>query len=556
VDFVKQRLSIIFGLYVIFSLGVIAWVYFDALDTALSSDREAGQVRLSEATSRLRGQLDVYRALVNIISKDPKMAAALHSSAIADVNSDLSQLSLTYGAWELDLTDSSGRVIASSATNRTGHIYSRSLTRAALNGRLGYAVELEEGQRLIRFSRGIIGSNSAAKGVVVISANLATLEFEWPVAPEPVVFFNTEGLSMSSNRPSLLLLSNADDPEEFNFPVKASRHVAGATLWSFAPSNGVVSEVQTLNSDIPQLQMTGQILLDTRTARATALLRAGLAAALLVALALICAIFVEQRRRLAFESRQSATLEHRVEERTAELRAAQNELVEASNLAALGRLSAGISHELNQPLAAILNFAENGKRFIGRSRTSEAVENFSLIGDQIRRITRIIGNLRAFSRQEHTPSDRIDVVGVTFRALELMKVDTDSAGVTVHAQLPDQPIFVMAGKVRLEQVVLNLVSNALDAMQTAKKKVLTVAMEDRSDQIVLFVQDTGAGIKEPERVFEPFYTTKELGSSKGLGMGLALSFGLVSRFGGQLTCRNLKNGAEFTMTLPIAKEAE
>ncbi len=530
------------------------WVYFDALATALSSDKEAGQVRLSEATSRIRGQLDVYRVLVNIVAKDPKMATALNSAAAADANSDLSVLSLTYGAWKVDLTGTSGQVIASSTQNRSDYIYSKNLIRSALNGRLGYAVELEKRQRVIRFSRGITGLNSVARGAVVISANLAALEFEWPVIPEPVIFFDADGFSMSSNRPSLLLLSNADNRDSSRFPIKLSRHVAGTTLWSFVPPNGTVTEVQTLGSDIPQLQMTGLILLDTSNARSTALLRAGLAAALLVALVLICAIFVQQRRRLALESRQSATLEQRVEERTAELRAAQDELVEASNLAALGRLSAGISHELNQPLAAILNFAENGKRFMDRSRTSDAVENFSLIGDQIRRITRIIGNLRAFARQEHTPSDLVDVVRITGRALELMKSDTDCAGVTVKAQLPDQPVLVMAGKVRLEQVVLNLVSNAIDAMQTAQKKVLTVVMEERGGQIMLFVQDTGAGIKEIERVFEPFYTTKELGSSKGLGMGLALSFGLVSRFGGQLTCRNLKKGAEFTMSLPIVKE--
>ncbi|MCP4185534.1 MAG: hypothetical protein GY761_19860 [Hyphomicrobiales bacterium] len=551
----KQRLSIIFGLYVIFSFFLTTWGYFDALATALSGDKEAGQLRLSETTNRLRGQLDVYRALVNIIAKDPKIAAALSSSTLADVNSDLSLLSLTYGSWKVDLINTSGQVIASSTANRSGYVYTRNLTQAAMNGRLGYAVELENGQRLVRFSRGIIDLKSAVEGVVVISANLAALEFEWPVTPEPVVFFDTKKISMSSNRPGLLLLAKADNREVSAFPIKSSGYVAGTTLWSFTPPNGIVGEVQIINSDIPQLEMTGLILLDTGKARATALLRAGLAIALLVALALICAIFVQQRHRLALESHQSATLEQRVEERTAELRAAQDELVEASNLAALGRFSAGISHELNQPLAAILNFAENGKRFMDRSRASEAVENFTLIGDQIFRITRIIGNLRAFARQEHTPTDRVDVVHVTGRALELLKKETDSAGVTVHVQLPDQSIFVMAGKVRLEQVVLNLVSNAMDAMQTAKEKVLSVVMEEKGEQIVLSVQDTGTGIKDPERVFEPFYTTKELGSSKGLGMGLALSFGLVSGFGGQLTCQNIKKGAEFTMILPIAKEA-
>ena len=193
---------------------------------------------------------------------------------------------------------------------------------------------------------------------------------------------------------------------------------------------------------------------------------------------------------------------------------------------------------------------------ITKSRASEASENLFQITDQIRRITRIIGNLRAFARQEHTPSDRIDLVKVTARALELMHADFVSAGIIERTTLPNTQILVMAGKVRLEQVVLNLVSNALDAMQTTSAKTLTVVLEHQGDQAMLSIQDTGTGIILPERVFEPFYTTKELGSSKGLGMGLSLSFGLVVSFGGQLSCHNLENGAEFVMTLPTVKEVQ
>ncbi|MBL4599857.1 MAG: hypothetical protein JKX93_12890 [Rhizobiaceae bacterium] len=551
------RYSLIsFGIYAILSLGVALWAYNDALESALSSDRMAGQVRLSEAGSRLRGQLDVYRALANITAKTPKMALALDPAAKVNVENDLSLLSLTYGAWDIDLTNPDGLVIASSSPRHASYVYSKTLVRAAMNGRLGYAIEIDEGQRLIRFSRGVAGLGSKTVGTVLVSANLAALEFEWPVTPEPLIFFNEEGLSISANRPGLLLLTNKSDAEKAKFPLYERHEIAGAILWTFAPVEGDVNEVQTLRVDIPQLQMTAQIILDTSVARASALLRAGLAAALMAAIGLMGAIFVQQRRRLALEARHSATLEQRVEERTGELRATQDELVEASNLAALGRLSAGISHELNQPLAAILNFAENGKQLIARSRTSDAAENLSQIADQTRRITRIIRNLRAFARREHTPSERIELVAVIKKALELMHSDIMSAGVSFSTAMPDHDIFVLAGKVRLEQVVLNLVSNAIDAMLNSDKKTLSIALKELDGQAVLTMQDTGTGIKAPERVFEPFYTTKELGSSKGLGMGLALSFGLVSSFGGQLSCRNLSQGAEFTMTLPILPEGQ
>jgi len=92
-------------------------------------------------------------------------------------------------------------------------------------------------------------------------------------------------------------------------------------------------------------------------------------------------------------------------------------------------------------------------------------------------------------------------------------------------------------------------------MQTIQDKTLTIVLEEMDEQVMLSVRDSGTGIQDPTKVFEPFYTTKELGSSKGLGMGLALSFGLVASFGGNLSCRNLENGAEFIVTLPVAGDA-
>lgn len=546
--------TLAFGTYVIVAAVLAGWVYFDALETALRSDREAGRVRLTEASSRLRGQLDVYRALVNIIASDPKMVSALNKPDSFDVNFDLSLLQLTYGASGIDLVDVDHKVIASSTNTRIGYTHSQKLIRSARNGRLGYVVENENEQRFVRFSRGVLSENLGTVGVIVVSANLAALEFEWPVTPEPIVFFDTSGHSISANRPSLLFLSNSNGPSKNRFPIQNKATFTSVPVSTFVSNEGETTEVQTLTVAIPQLQMTGQILLDTKSARDVALLRLGLALALLVALALGGATFVQQRRRLALESRHSSTLEQRVEERTTELRETQNELVEASNLAALGRLSAGISHELNQPLGAILNFAENGKRLLQKSRTVDASENLTQIADQVRRITRIIGNLRAFAKQEHTPTEQVDLCGVVSRAMDLLQSDIKNASVVQKVTVPRKPLYVIAGKLRLEQVVLNLVSNALDAMQLSVQKKLTVTLREQSEFFTLTVQDTGNGIDDPARVFEPFYTTKELGSSKGLGMGLALSFGLVAHFGGQLVCRNLANGAEFTMSLPKSRE--
>ncbi len=536
-----MRRSVIIGFGLFALLGVLATfvAYQNTLRTELSKDRAAGAVRLAETTSRLRGQLDVYRTLTNVLAQDPRVG----DDTVAE---KLSNFSLTYGAWQIDLTDENGRVVASSNEARVGYLHDAALIHAAANGRLGYEVDVEQGERLVRFSRTFSGG-----GVVVVSAGFGSLEFEWPITPEPVILFNRDDLSISANRSDLLLLSLTKTPGEGGFPLTREADVGGQPTWFFAQGT-TAKNAQVVRTDVPLLELTGMIIMDTAPARNTALVRASLTAALVLALGLAGAILMQQRRRLAMESEYSANLEARVQERTQALQQTQTKLMEASNLAALGRLSAGISHELNQPLAAIQTFAENGRTFLSKDRPKDADGNLSLIADQVRRITRIIGNLRAFARRDATQRDVLDLRPVVENTLAMAAPDIAARGADVTMDLPNGPVMVLGGQVRLEQVVLNLVTNALDAMETVPEKRLEIALTVDATRAILTVQDSGTGIEDPSQVFEPFYSTKDLGSSQGLGMGLALSFGIVSQFGGQLSCQNTENGAQFCMTLPLA----
>jgi len=553
-----RSLIITIAIYLAVSTGISYWVYQNAFQSRLEIERARGEVRLSEATSRLRGQLDVYRALANLVGRDSELETVLKLGSSTAIKNKLSQLSLTYGAGEINLADVHGRVVASSDTDsdKKRRPYSSSLINAALNGRLGSEQAIEENQRLFRFSMGVRESDGGGTiiGAIVVSVDLAALEFEWPVSPEPIIFLDADNRIFSANRPELLLLRADEGPEQARLPLEQITRTGDTPLWRFG--TGDISEVQVLSHYVPHLNLTAQILLDTVDARATAQLRLMLAAALLLALGLVGTVFLQQRRRLTLESQHSATLEARVESRTAELRAAQDELVEASKLAALGRLSAGVSHELNQPLATIMNFAENGRRFVERGRPEKAEENLGEITKQVRRITRIIGNLRAFARQEITPTEVIDLGEVVNDAIELSKADLEQAKVQLSINIPSEPVMVIGGLVRLEQVVLNLISNAVDAMQTKPEKVLTVALTASERIARIAISDTGGGIEEPDRVFEPFYTTKELGASKGLGMGLALSHGIIGLFEGQLSCKNIETGAQFVIALPLVEDSK
>jgi len=245
-------------------------------------------------------------------------------------------------------------------------------------------------------------------------------------------------------------------------------------------------------------------------------------------------------------------LEARVEERTAQLQAAQNQLVQAGKLTALGQMSAGISHEVSQPLAAIRNFASNGITLIERDRVPEASENLGQITEQVDRINRIIKNLRGFARNETEVAEPVDLSVVLRDALRLVQRRMEEEQITLSYEPPSQAIMVMGGAVRLQQVFVNLMSNSMDAMAEAESRVLTLRIEKSEETARVFVRDTGAGLAEPERAFEPFYTTKDIGASKGLGLGLSISYGIIGSFGGELSCRNLRMGAEFCVALKRA----
>ncbi len=554
----KQTRILLAAAYLIYGLfvaGLALVFYQNTFHGELITLKGKGAVRLSEASIRLRLQVDGYRALTNVIADDPRIKEALAKQQFTGAKLVLDDFEATYGAWRIDLTTRDGRVLASSANTPSNRSYSRNFLRAATNNRLGFDQALEDGERVIRLSRGVLVDGAKSAGIVVLTVSLAALEFEWPVAPEPIVFFNAEQVAFSSNRLNLLFLSRVHDPEMANLALRKTTTSRDVQLWKFKPPDSQEIEVIMTDEYLPHLELTGVILLDTTVARTTARLSAVLVLAGAVVLGLIAAVALQQRRRRMMEELYSSQLEARVEARTDELRGAQDALVEASKLAALGRLSAGVSHELNQPLAAILNFAENGQQFLARGKSAPAAQNLARISDQIHRITRIIGNLRAFARQEFTPTEVIDFQSVVTSALEIAQADIAEAEVELEARLPEGPIWVLAGQVRLEQVVLNLISNSLDAMADTDRKQLKLVLDSDGETVHLAVTDSGHGIADLSSVFEPFYTTKDLGASKGLGMGLALSHGIITRFGGTLVCRNLTRGAEFKITLPIA-EAE
>ena len=310
--------------------------------------------------------------------------------------------------------------------------------------------------------------------------------------------------------------------------------------------------------------------------------RATVAGVSALLLGILGMLFNDRRRHLgerlaAREALQKAydELERKVEERTADLsaanqqlqdevaeraraertlREAQDELIQAGKLAVIGQLSAGIAHELNQPLAALRTLSGNAIRFMQRGDEATARANLERIAQLVDRMGQITGHLKVFAHKSSGAPRPVDVHAVVTHAIGILGQRLQVTGTRVVLDFPDTALYAHCDANRLEQVVVNLIGNALDAMAHLEQPRVEVRGSGHAPMVRIEVRDYGCGLS-PEaqaRLFEPFFTTKDAGV--GLGLGLAISAGIVSDFGGTLTGVNHPDGgALFTIELPAVR---
>ncbi|MEM1131032.1 MAG: ATP-binding protein, partial [Pseudomonadota bacterium] len=238
------------------------------------------------------------------------------------------------------------------------------------------------------------------------------------------------------------------------------------------------------------------------------------------------------------------------------LRETQTELIQAGKLAALGQMSAALSHEFNQPLAAVKSYSENAAAFLDRNKLPQARENMGRISDMADRMAEISRHLRNFARRPQEQVGAIPLNAALDDALALMESRLGRENATLIDDIPDGEVQVIGGRVRLQQVIVNLLSNALDAMADQAEKRIDLSVEEDAQEVRVVVRDRGPGLGPDvlEKAFDPFFTTK--GPGKGLGLGLSISFNIIRDFGGRLEAANHpEGGAVFTIVLRPAPAA-
>ncbi|EGH21125.1 sensor histidine kinase, partial [Pseudomonas amygdali pv. mori str. 301020] len=228
----------------------------------------------------------------------------------------------------------------------------------------------------------------------------------------------------------------------------------------------------------------------------------------------------------------------------------QDGLVQSAKLAALGQMSAALAHEINQPLTAQRMQLATVRLLLDQGRIDEACKALVPVDQQLTRMAALTSHLKTFARK--SPSglrERLDLATVVDQALLLLdpRLREEHIDCVLHLS---RPAWVRGDAIRLEQVLINLLRNALDAMRECPSRRLEVRIDTIDKQWRLSVKDNGTGIAEENlaSIFDPFFTTKPVGD--GLGLGLAVSYAIIHELGGQLTAQNHAEGAVFWFSLP------
>jgi len=574
-----QRILVILGFLCLVGL-LAAGVWSYGYRQALSQLSEKAEADLELAADRLSTQMQVYQELAVLMANHPVLQALdtpTQRRAAQAVLLDVADKTAAVNVMYLDRT---GRVLAAAQPVTRRDLSAHPAFIRATQGALGSAhgVDADSGDRTYSYAAPTFGAEGQVEGALMVVADVQDVEQTWRGSTEAVFFVDADGVVFISNRSDLLFWQRVGGQPELTPPEAraadfAASHVGEHELWALNWGRYLPRNALHLTLDLPVIDMTAEVLVDVAPARRLAGLQAAAVAAICLAFGALLFLATERRRALA---EANTVLESRVAQRThalteanvalrrevrerqeaeAALKHAQEELIQAGKLSALGQMSAGISHELNQPLMAIQQFADNGAAFLSRGRDEKASENLTRIADMAARMARIIKNLRAFARNESEPMGRVDLVQVINTAIELTEARLKADGVIVDWQPPENPVYAWGGEVRLVQVFVNLINNAADAMsqQDERRIWISVAVEDR---LAATVRDIGPGIENTEKLFEPFYTTKAVGSSEGMGLGLSISYGLVQSFGGNIRGTNADPGAAFTVELEYYHEDE
>lgn len=567
-----RRPWVLRALMALFLGGAIAVIWISNIwltERFTETTRNRAEVRLAIYSGSVLSEIQRHQVVPLLLSRDPSLIRSLESNDYTQTSQYLISYVEDIGAASILLLDREGRVVAATdrariAERRNEDPFFVEATRSS--NTVFTSNEPETGRFDFTFSRRIENGDGLL-GVILVEIDLARLVDRWRGASEAVFLANSQGEIILSTESRWRGRTEAEAMALRAPPSAIQRALEGAGDWAFgdpAPDFFGSATIR-LESRIPFrgwriVSYTAYTSVRERVNGVLALEIMGFA------LLLAGAFYVLSRRArlqtavLARESAELRRLNGRLQREIAERQRVQRTLEEAElslqqsqKLAALGEMSAAVSHELNQPLAAMKTYLAGARLLLQRKRTEEAASSFQRIDDLIERMGAITRQLKSYARKGGDALEPVDMRDALKGAITMMEPQLRTDTVHITQNLPRKPAMVLADRLRLEQVIINLLRNALDAMGGADEKEIDLIIVE-GDEVVLTVRDSGPGIDDLEALFEPFYTTKKPG--EGVGLGLAISSGIVKDLGGRLTARNGEgSGAVFEIRLPALDSA-
>ncbi|WJH42145.1 sensor histidine kinase [Aliirhizobium terrae] len=572
--------------------------------------RLQAETTLRLAVSALDGHLKRYEALPALTADDEIIEVLIrdpgNETLMLAANQYLKAVNALLKSSDIYVMTMDGETVAASnydsAVSFVGENFSyRPYFQEAARGEQSrfFAVGTTSAKRGYYFSSPIV-MDGKILGVIVFKVDLDTIEASWTGGDDRIFVSDPEGIIFMTGsdewRFAAILPLTSDriarteasrryaDVKLHELPLTYGTFAGHETmLISNASQRGSGSEREYLfvSQAMPMAGWTVNVLMDTASVRwqAQTTMAAVFLAICLAGLAL--AIVLQRRARLKermlLQAEAQNELERRVAERTADLarvnsriedeiaerrlteqrlRQTQADLVQAGKLAGLGQMSAALSHELNQPLAAAKTYAETAGLLIERDRIDEAGDNLRRISALIDRMASISKHLRNFARKPNEKLGAVSVEDVIRDTIDIVSARLKAADASLEISVEPSLPPVMAGAIRLQQVLVNIVTNAADAVEGLKDRRIDVTASGVGEKVLIVIRDRGPGVAAAirERIFDPFFTTKGVG--KGLGLGLSISYNIVKDFGGSLSVTDHpEGGAVFTIELDQADGA-
>ncbi|MCR9069065.1 MAG: ATP-binding protein [Rhodobacteraceae bacterium] len=535
-------------------------------DRFIETTRNRAELRLASHSGTVLSELQRHSVVPLLLSRDPVLIRSLESNDYTNTSQRLISYVEEIGAASLILLDRAGRVVAATDRQRLGELRANDpffveATRSA--DTVFTSNEPETGRFDFTFSRRVEFENQLL-GVILVEVDLPRIVERWRSGTEAIFVTNSQGQIILSTEPRWRGRTEAEALEMQDPRNAIQRAIEATGDWAFVTDlTGDFFAAETIRLE-SRIAFRGWRIV-SYTAYNSVRERVNAVLALQVmgfALLLAGGFYLLSRRarlqsvRLARESAELRRLNARLQREIAErqkvernLEEAEQSLAQSQKLAALGEMSAAVSHELNQPLAAMKTYLAGARLLLQRRRHEEAASSFQRIDDLIERMGAITRQLKSYARKGGEAFEPVDLRDALTGALTMMEPQLKTMSVEISRTLPPDPVMVMVDRLRLEQVIINLLRNALDAMKEADTRELDLLIAE-GEEAVLSVRDSGRGIENLDALFEPFYTTKKPGD--GIGLGLAISSGIVTDLGGRLTARNADTGgAIFEVRLPL-----